>query len=761
MKKKWLAVLIICVALMFAWIFLAVALTGGRDVADFTQRDKQIMIGFAVVEFVTVAVMFVSACMLGKQVGRSMPKIEPVSLTKAEIARKRTGALLMWGSLVLDLAAQIGGIFLWKQSDAWVTVGAKRLCSLGYLLGLVVLPLVSVLAMVLQKKHFDKMSVSEANAFVLSHREQAEQTAERKLGQLRLIRLASNGYALLLFLLGLSLSVLSGYLYQSDTISVARGFGAAFLMAAAAQQIALPVPKAFLEEIDGFLPEEDYPRLYALAHRAAAETGWQGPVRLYMMPLSGAGVGKVRGVICLRLGALTLGMMTEEELYAIFLHEFAHEGGENRRINREEDYYTFISQGRSPNALSTLTSFYYSYSDSVYALTYELYHYAAAIGIETRADRVMEQNPEAAAASLLKLKYYDLYLWEGEARDDTPSWQPATPPKHLLAQELSGFLKAMPWRREDWNAITQKELPARSATHPTTWERIQALGLTELPDTDGLPSGEFGRECTRAIDFLDARMEADMEKYYADSHREKYVEPLERVTVWEASGCPLTAEGYADIVEDLRLLCRQSEAVALCDRAIEELSPAAAGSAYFIRGIHRLHCYDRAGLEDLYTAIAGNSNFIEEAMDQIGSFCCLMGLEKELEEYRGKALELAQRQKDEFSGLDMLTRRDNLSQEHLPEGMLEGILAYIGSISQDSIEKIFLVRKTITDQFFTSAFVIRFRPETPEDTKREVLHKIFRYLDTSTDWQFSLFDEAEIPKGTVERVEDSCVFERE
>ena len=36
MKKKWLAVLIICVALMFAWIFLAVALTGGRDVADFT-----------------------------------------------------------------------------------------------------------------------------------------------------------------------------------------------------------------------------------------------------------------------------------------------------------------------------------------------------------------------------------------------------------------------------------------------------------------------------------------------------------------------------------------------------------------------------------------------------------------------------------------------------------------------------------------------------------------------------------------------------
>ena len=37
-------------------------------------------------------------------------------------------------------------------------------------------------------------------------------------------------------------------------------------------------------------------------------------------------------------------------------------------------------------------------------------------------------------------------------------------------------------------------------------------------------------------------------------------------------------------------------------------------------------------------------------------------LKEELEEYRRKALELAQRQKDEFSGLDTLTRRDNLSQ---------------------------------------------------------------------------------------------------
>ena len=761
MKKRWLRVLLIAVVLMFVWIFLAVALTGGREAADFTQRDKQIMVGFTVAEFLTVVTMFVSACMVGREVGRSMPKVEPVSLTKAEKIRKRMGAILLWVPLLIALAAQIGGILLWKQNDAWVTGGAKWVCGMGYLLGLVVLPLVSMLAVALQKKRFERMSVSEANAFVQSHRGQAEQTAQRKLGQLRFIRLATNVYAGLLFLLGLSLSVLSGYLYQSDTFTVPRVFGAAFLMAAAAQQILLPPPKAFLEEIDGFLPEEDYPRLYALARRAAEETGWQGPVRLYMMPLSGAGIGMVRGVLCLRLGALTLGMMTEEELYAIFLHEFAHEGAENRRVNREEDYYAFLSQGRSPNALSTLTSFYYSYSDGMYALTYDLFRYAAAISIETRADRMMARNPEAAAASLLKLKYYDLFQWEGEAKDGSPNWQPGIPPRNVTAQELSDFLKALPWRRADWNEITKKEIRSRSATHPTAWERIQALGLRSLPDTDGLPSGALGEECTRAIAFLDDRIAESLTPNYDALRRERYLEPLERVNAWEASGCPLTAEGYADIVEDLHRLSRISDAERLCDRAIGELSSAAAGSAYFVRGILRLHRYQDAGLEDLYTAIAGNSNYIDEAMDQIGSFCCLLGLEKELEEYRSKALELAQRQRDEFSALDTLTRRDNLSQEHLPEGMLEAILSYIAGISQDSIGKIFLVRKTITEQFFTSAFVIRFLPGTPEDTRQEVLHKIFRYLDTSTDWQFSLFDEAEIPKGTVERVENSCVFERE
>ena len=43
----------------------------------------------------------------------------------------------------------------------------------------------------------------------------------------------------------------------------------------------------------------------------------------------------------------------------------------------------------------------------------------------------------------------------------------------------------------------------------------------------------------------------------------------------------------------------------------------------------------------------------------------------------------------------------------------------------------------------------------------QLMHKIFSYLDTSTDWQFSLFDYEDVKKVKVERIENSCVYEKE
>ena len=142
----------------------------------------------------------------------------------------------------------------------------------------------------------------------------------------------------------------------------------------------------------------------------------------------------------------------------------------------------------------------------------------------------------------------------------------------------------------------------------------------------------------------------------------------------------------------------------------------------------------------------------------IGSFFCMTGREKQLLEYRERARQMAQKDKDEYSQTGVLSKNDKLSAEHLPEGMLENILAFIRSIDEDIVKNIYLVRKTISENFFTSVFIIHFWGGT-DDQRNEIMHKIFRYLDTyPVDWQFSLFDYADHTDIKFDKIEGSLVW---
>ena len=218
---------------------------------------------------------------------------------------------------------------------------------------------------------------------------------------------------------------------------------------------------------------------------------------------------------------------------------------------------------------------------------------------------------------------------------------------------------------------------------------------------------------------------------------------------------------YGDVVWALQQLGRCTEALELCQRAIAELPDAASCCGYFIRGLHRLHSYDPAGIEDIYFAIENNSNYLDEGLGAIGSFCCMTGNQKELDIYRQKAVELAQKQKDQYVHTGILTKKDRLTEENLPDGMLDGILEYIRSIDDGQIEKIYLVRKTITEDFFTSVFVVRFELQAEEDSCDRIIHKIFQHLDTCSDWQFSLFDYREVSSVPVHKIKNSCVYSKE
>ena len=96
--------------------------------------------------------------------------------------------------------------------------------------------------------------------------------------------------------------------------------------------------------------------------------------------------------------------------------------------------------------------------------------------------------------------------------------------------------------------------------------------------------------------------------------------------------------------------------------------------------------------------------------------------------------------------------------------MLDGILAHIKAADESNIvEKIRLVRKTVSDDFFSSMFIIEFIPDADEDAVGNVMHKTFMYLDTCSDWQFSLlaYDDLDInAKKAVGAIPDTVVYSR-
>jgi len=633
---------------------------------------------------------------------------------------------------------------------------------------LALFPLVLALIQWLSARRFAKriqaMSVAEGQRFLLSHRDKAEETEKKKLHELQRLRRLTALYTVLLWLLAACASVLGGVLYPYGT-----GVLLPFLVYAALLFFAVysRIPKhepLVVGDGDYPLNPEAYPTLYALARKAAAELGCSKEITILLTPDSNVGITRDKQRFYLVLGIRALTILSEEELYCIFLHEFSHASDKNRASEEISGYRTHLyEQGERLGRFASLLSILFLSLDAGYVFHYELYRYASAVIRETDADRDMARygDPRAAASSLRKLQYEKYFEWESGVKDETPVYASEMPPHDYLRKQIDALQTAMEARRADWDALIPKEILANSASHPTLKMRLETLKVSEDETFEGTYSASYIAECDKALEELDRLIYEDIKSSYEAARTEKYLAPLNRITEWEAQGRPLSAERYADLVEDLKALGRHTEAEALCDRALVELHDFSTVHAHFMKGCALLFRYDPQGMEHLYYAIEKNKNYLEEGLHYMGTFCCLTGREQELQEYRKFVTQMVQNNEDENRLANFLARGDNLTKENLPEGLLEEILAFIHSVDEDDlIENIYLVRKTISETFFTSVFVIHFYGGT--DAKRqEIMHKIFRFLDSHpTDRQFSLFDYFEFPEVKVEKIPGSLVYSK-
>ena len=683
-------------------------------------------------------------------------------LTKYESHIRKRGLYLYIAAIAFGFITEIFGVCLGTQFP-------KPLPTAFYIVqGIFIAlpPVLFVLNLITSKLFVNKLNnqpIADMQQYFLTHRETAEVTEQTKQTLLKNLRTFSDMYAVSIGIIGFGIALLGGINYSSD-FSVPIVFLSAYCYLGSLSRIRFKVPQVAFDEDKQLIKPSDYPYLYQLARKAANAMNCKKEIQISLITDVNAGIAAINNVYLIQLGAVLLNMLSEEELYTVLLHEFAHVQDDEIKGNKEMSYYSWLYNGGNMHYASNLTSMLFRLIDTVYGFQFTVYHYASSINRETRADRAMVAfgDANATATALLKLKYYTLFLWERvTCDDDNLFFAGETPYKGVCSMEIEDFQKTLEQRKEDWKHLVDVEILSRNSSHPTLKMRLEAMGLSipELVKCDA--SVQYVDECRKALKYMDELIYEDSLTNYEQARKANYLEPQNLINAWEENGKTIIPEGYADIVYALRQLGRCSEAIEVCDRAINELSTDSEKCyAYFTKGCYLLHRFDGNGIPLVYQALNHNNNYIEEGLTAIGEYACLTGNQEELDTYREKAMHLAQKHKDVYSQTSILQKTDNIISENLPDDMLDNFLSYISSIDEGYIKKIYLVRKVITEDFFTSAVVVSFVDKTEDETQENVMHKIFSYLDTCGDWQFSLFYYDNVKNIPFDKIENSCIYEK-
>lgn len=770
MKNKlsaYMTGLICSIVLAFAFIPCAVIATGGKDIPEFSDRDIILFVIFMSCIVLALVASFFFAIKYSHATASPEVLERRKQMNRQKAKENRGVFLLVASAAAITIALMFAGTSL---NGTLLPAGGRTKSIIPLLAALILVPVIPAaagrIAVLFYIKKLNSMSIADCNTFFVSHRDEAEKTAAAKLKKLLRIKAASDIYAVITGMCGCAAAFLSPCIIMIKPVYYPV-IALSFILILSALSRIRPIKRD--EFSDYKFPEltpDEYPALNALAVRAAEKIGCRKKIRIFGTLGCNAGICEVRTEYSVQLGMTLLTLLSEEELYAVLLHEFAHVAPGMHLAYKVNRYSSRLESTVGDSICLSVAKQMFLLPDSIYSFEHLLYSYASSVISEFNADRAMLccGSKERVASALLKLYYSDMDEWESDTREGNNSYEHEELPHDFLRSMIAETEKHIDERRDAWNEYARAEILANNATHPTLRMRLDALGVTDYCAGDSSKSPALDSECQKAILLLEKKIYDEISPTYAETRQRFYLDPLAKVEAWEAAGKPLIAEEYGDIVNALLALCRINDLMELCDRAIKELPDSAALYAYFIKGSQLLHSFDPAGIELMYHAVENNKNFIDEGMEMIGTFCCITGRKEELEHYRSRVVELAQKQHDEYDRINYIGKNDRLSAEQLPDGMLDGILAHIKAADESNIvEKIRLVRKTVSDDFFSSMFIIEFIPDADEDAVGNVMHKTFMYLDTCSDWQFSLlgYDDLDInAKKAVNAIPGTVVYYR-
>ena len=610
-------------------------------------------------------------------------------------------------------------------------------------------------------KNFGEQKVREANVQADMRRQRMAEDSRREWHRLRLICVFSIGYIVFLFLLCLAVPFFYGA-SGMNTNKIFLDLISLWFLSGLVGRLLQPKQKFNSE---GVLPEKEYPLLYRMIRDAAGE--WQHGKELHIRVMHSipneectAAVALDGDHVTILFGTALLCVADEEELRQVVLHELAHLEGseiqEDRLFKRVVGYLN--TDGHT--FFSNLSDWALTLPVAVLMVEGQFYFLLSSREKESRADlrAASHGDREKQASVLAKINAHGIYTFEQEPYVNIFSEEEI--PQHLMTDRAIDYRNALAEREQDWRRILENELPSRMASHPTFRQRWEALGFCAYSLKPADMDSDFARECWAAARTADAERASVAKERYEELRKKAWLNERKIIEEYESRDWDLTPDELRPPMLAYFNTGHPDKMEAICDRIIAENdSLYATAFARYWKGVLLLYRYDDSGIRWLYEAMELNTNYIEEGLHRIGSYCTRMGLQEELEEYRSRALDFMQLKQDRSHG--GITARADLRPETLPEDWMEKIRDFILNAGEDCLLEIYLVKEIAQEDYAPSSFILRFAQDAPEERVEEVYDKVFRLLDDwPVDWEFCLYTYEDSMAKPLNRVDGSCIWKK-
>lgn len=473
-----------------------------------------------------------------------------------------------------------------------------------------------------------------------------------------------------------------------------------------------------------YVKAADYPVLYALANSAKDEVGAKGEVRIIFTMGFDAGVARLGSKISLTLGVALLEILSEEELKQVLIHEFAHIRNESKQMDRITDYAS-KEEGFSP-ALLLRRKF-----DLEYA-TFKLF---ASVENERQADETIKTvgSPEKMVSALLKCQAWSFFEREADIHLEH-FYASETKRKDAERYMIDSFRAVLPDRKALWLELIRKEIRARNASHPTVSERAAALGVTDYDFTEAEKCEALKKETAKAVKRVDEQLVKESSKHYAAGRESSYLRPTQFIERWNESRDLSDPVAVRTAIIYLNQLGRFDEMEALCDEVLAQPDSQSRTDALMYKGYNRLRFYDVSGIDLIYAAMDDNFNYVEWGLELIGAFCCTMGLEKELNEYRERSISLYQG----VVNKEVEVRNATAFSPEPDSAENQKVVDDIVRIAGDVIEKVYLARMDSVSGKAVTVVLLCLDKKAKYDKVGKAYDDVFDYLDTQKDREFQL-----------------------